>query len=468
MAYNPKKNTKFLANKPVYSETKSSVETNILNLNTNIGKEIVELQKRHYGTKDASRVLDRSFVELTRTKDSLTPETFFNLYRELFYDLPKTGNNSHTLLINESKNYVKDYVDPKDDIIDELTQKIVDFERENVEIPSEHPIFSNGTAIRVKSANGTLGALGIMQEGRFRLVSNQGDPSPFRQLKRPLGFVDSEGKLLPDNDCFTFISPQAFNNLPKFTDPLSLSAINENADYSLTLREFTPPSTNFSEIANLISTAELKKEDINFLIRRLNKKIPFDGYTIEDNENTFTWDPVDLLPFNVKGQFQGEVKLYDNFFDTTNEDPIGGLIENLINDWVEEIESISDLNGPVTEANIKEYRSIRQSDINVALGLGSSATAANQYARSERKKRRQKINSADNVLIANLESLNEDIENDRFIPYIWTNDPDRTNNVKFYWVERSGDSSQFKNRVNSVANSLQNRTYDSIIALSTI
>ena len=182
----------------------------------------------------------------------------------------------------------------------------------------------------------------------------------------------------------------------------------------------------------------------------------------------FTWDPVDLLPFNVKGQFQGEVKLYDNFFDTTNEDPIGGLIENLINDWVEEIEGIPGFNGPVTEANIKEYRSIRQSDINVALGLGSSAAAANQYARSERKKRRQKINFADNVLIANLASLNEDIENDRFIPYIWTNDPDRTNNVKFYWVERSGDSSQFKNRVNSVANSLQNRTYDSIIALSTI
>ena len=82
MAYNPKKNIKFLANKPVYSETKSPVETNMLNLDTNIGKEIVELQKRHYGTKDASRVLDRSFIELTRTKDSLTPENYNELCNE--------------------------------------------------------------------------------------------------------------------------------------------------------------------------------------------------------------------------------------------------------------------------------------------------------------------------------------------------------------------------------------------------
>ena len=88
MAYNPKINNKFLDNKPVYSETKSPIETNISNLSIDVGKELVELQKRHYGTKDASRVLDRSFIELTRTKDSLTPETFFNLYRELFYDLP--------------------------------------------------------------------------------------------------------------------------------------------------------------------------------------------------------------------------------------------------------------------------------------------------------------------------------------------------------------------------------------------
>ena len=120
-------NNKFEDNKPVYSEIKSSFIDNTL-INNEEGKEIVELQKRHYGTRDASQILDRSFVELTKTRDSLTPETFFNLYRELFYDLPKTGDNSHTLLIRESRDYVKDYIDPKDAIIDELTQKIIDFE----------------------------------------------------------------------------------------------------------------------------------------------------------------------------------------------------------------------------------------------------------------------------------------------------------------------------------------------------
>ena len=72
-------NSKFEDNKPVYSEVKSSTVDNTP-LDNDEGKEIVELQKRHYGTRDASQILDRSFVELTKTRDSLTPETFFNLY----------------------------------------------------------------------------------------------------------------------------------------------------------------------------------------------------------------------------------------------------------------------------------------------------------------------------------------------------------------------------------------------------
>ena len=455
MAYNPKINNKFLDNKPVYSETKSPIETNISNLSIDVGKEIVELQKRHYGTKDASEALDRSFLELTRTKDNLGAESFFNLYRELFYDLPKTGNNSHTLLINESKNYVKDYIDPKDDIIDELTQKIIDFERDSIEIPFEHPIFPNGTAIRVQSANGSLGALGIMQEGRFRLVSNQGNPSPFRQLKRPLGFVDSDGKLLPDMDCFTFVNQQTFNDLPKFTDPLSLSAINENADYNLSVNNFTVPSSNLSELSSLINTAVLKKEDINFLIRRLEAKVPSDGYTIEDNENTFTWDPIDLLPFNVKGQFQGEVKILDNSSSNiSKQDPLGFAMENAINDWVEEIEDLDTFPGDVTAANINEYTSVRSGEFE-----------------DDTRARQSNIRSADNVLESKLEDLIEDVGNSRFIPYIWTNDPNRPNNVKFYWVERTGLDNYTQvliNRVNSINNSLRSGKYDLVVALATI
>jgi hypothetical protein len=453
--YTNKNNRKFTDNVPVYSETKSPILENTTNLNNGNG-EIVELQKRHYGTKDASEALDRSFSELTRTKDNLGAESFFNLYRELFYDLPKTGNNSHTLLINESKNYVKDYIDPKDDIIDELTQKIVDFERDSIEIPFEHPIFPNGTAIRVQSSNGSLGALGIMQEGRFRLVSNQGNPSPFRQLKRPLGFVDSDGKLLPDMDCFTFVSPQTFNDLPKFTDPLSLSAINENADYNLSVNNFIVPSSNFSEISSLINTAILKKEDINFLIRRLEAKIPSDGYTIEDNENTFQWDPVDLIPFNIKGNFQGQIKILDNQNQNINrEDPLGFLIESAINDWIEEIENLETFSGNVTEANIDEYRSMREGEENIFPADGRAAD----------------IRSADNVLGSKFSDLIEDIESSRFIPYIWTNDPNRPNNVKFYWVERTGLDNYIQvliNRVNSINNSLRSGKYDLVVALATI
>jgi hypothetical protein len=140
MTYKSNVNREFEDNEPAYGNIESLKSTNNLVENTNskysIDGEIVELQKRHYGTKDASQLLDRSFSELTKTRDGISPANFFNLYRELFFDIPKVGENSHTTLMLESKEYINDYVDPKDDKIEQLLDRIIELETEKTQFPT--------------------------------------------------------------------------------------------------------------------------------------------------------------------------------------------------------------------------------------------------------------------------------------------------------------------------------------------
>ena len=165
MSYKSNINRKFEDNAPAYGNTESLVDINDLVVDTNskysIDGEIVELQKRHYGTEDASQLLDRSFSELTKTRDGISSANFFNLYRELFYDIPKVGENSHTTLMLESREYINDYVDPSEDQIQELLERIVELETEKTQFPTEHPIYRNGSFLRIQKSGGPLG---LMQE----------------------------------------------------------------------------------------------------------------------------------------------------------------------------------------------------------------------------------------------------------------------------------------------------------------
>jgi len=397
----------------------------------NIQGEVVELQKRHYGNTDASQILDRSFSELTKTKDSVTPETFFNLYRELFYDIPKIGEDSHVSLMLESKNYLNDYIDPKDEKIDELIERIVDIEAEKAEIPTEHPLFPNGTAVRVGKGPGLpMGTLGIMQEGRVRKCSNMGDPSPFTQLKKPLGFVNSDGEVLKDSDCFTFVSQQTFDSLPKWPDFHGISAINENTDWGATLQDFTPPVSNLTELNSKIISSELSREEIRSLIRILEKKAPFEGYTIEDNygrdaDGNFIiqYESNELLPFNGRGNIQGQIKIYAP--QEGNEQTITGKLNVLVREFKNDFPSqIENVNTTATNALVELGTNLLE-----GLGLIDEETTEDIE------------NIFSSNFVRKLEGIRQDIESGYFERYIWTTDPDKleAGNAKFYWV-KSGTS----------------------------
>ena len=466
MIYKTNVSQNFEDNKPVYGDTKTSIVTNdnlVINTDSNysIDGEIIELQKRHYGTNDASQLLDRSFSELTKTKDGINSANFFNLYRELFFDIPKEGENSHTTLMLESKNYINDYVDPKDIKLNELLERLIELEEEKNKFPTEHPIYKNGTAIKYSLNQGPLG---IMQEGRLRYVSNRSPNSQFNQLKRALGFVNPRnGKLLPDEDCITLVSQNTFQSLPKW--PIEATIDSDNDNLAATLKDFLEDDTpsELADLVNLGSTIQasnLTREDINILINQLNNKSPFEGYRIEDNFNgTIQWELDELLPFNTKGFTQFETKLFDTVRNQSTQ--IELEIKSLFDKF---FETMNEVNAPPGSADFNFA-------INNQINISEETIVLSEEENQKYLGILNVFYPAKSELANSLNNLLNDIFTGRFLSYVWTIDPNRSidnNNNKFYWVpnvlvnaedpeqEQAINMAPLQNEVNRAINSFLN------------
>lgn len=73
----------------------------------------INLNRKVYSKSDYLKTIDTSFNELlslppTVEEDTITVEQFFEYYNQLFFDIPKTGVNSHNTLIQQSSEYVGD------------------------------------------------------------------------------------------------------------------------------------------------------------------------------------------------------------------------------------------------------------------------------------------------------------------------------------------------------------------------
>lgn len=72
----------------------------------------VKLVKEVYGRNTFTRVIDTSFTELytpvtASTQPTVTVDQFFDLYNELFFQIPATGDlNSHEYLVKRSTEYL--------------------------------------------------------------------------------------------------------------------------------------------------------------------------------------------------------------------------------------------------------------------------------------------------------------------------------------------------------------------------
>lgn len=75
--------------------------------------EEIKFNKKVYNKTDYEKVIDTSFKELgvTSIQEQIPQqpniEDFFNMYNEVFYDIPELGDiNSHEFLIKKSSEYV--------------------------------------------------------------------------------------------------------------------------------------------------------------------------------------------------------------------------------------------------------------------------------------------------------------------------------------------------------------------------
>ena len=142
-------------------------------------KAIINLNKRVYNNKRSTDLLNTSFSELIKSNPNYTIPKFFEVYNNLFYNIPKKGEKSHHSLIEQSQEYINNYVDPLDltleRLLELLEKKDEEFNlKENPE-PKEHIFYPNGTFLRTYGANteiveGVPQALPIwvMQEGMKR------------------------------------------------------------------------------------------------------------------------------------------------------------------------------------------------------------------------------------------------------------------------------------------------------------
>ncbi len=73
--------------------------------------ETIQLYKEIYGTATYKNVVDTEFTQLvtppTPVEDDATVDRFFQLYEDLFYQIPLNGENtSHEYLVRRSSEYL--------------------------------------------------------------------------------------------------------------------------------------------------------------------------------------------------------------------------------------------------------------------------------------------------------------------------------------------------------------------------
>ena len=97
----------------------------------------VNISKTVYSKNQYEKVINTAFTQLV-PQSSQTQQTgptvteFFDLYNQLFYEIPKTGDNSHETLIKRSSEYI-DY-QPTDDTIQALLNEINSLQAENLSL----------------------------------------------------------------------------------------------------------------------------------------------------------------------------------------------------------------------------------------------------------------------------------------------------------------------------------------------
>ena len=125
----------------------------------------IDLKKDIFNKDQYLRVIDTDFNELgiTTIQEDLEEQTsiedFFNLYNELFYDIPPTGeSNSHEFIVQQSGNYInfEDNLEEIEVLRNEITQlrrELLSLQVRNTELETGQTLNVNTGSLDESQAN---------------------------------------------------------------------------------------------------------------------------------------------------------------------------------------------------------------------------------------------------------------------------------------------------------------------------
>ena len=256
----------------------------------------ISIQKNIYSNSKFREVIDTTFSELTNITSKTTVEDFFNLYNELFLEIPYTGEFSHTTLSTLSQQTSKPGgKDAKDNEIEalqaalkDLQQKLLTANQPDTSITREHPRFNNGSLVRRPVESVSWPDVFYMDQGFKRGINFSGDTEMWKSyqnllkydvdtnpipyiLDRIIDDIPSGERLTIENFNDPFIPPKGAFEAEEFRisiDPsdANLDPNNYNGDYG----NYSEALNNdFTEKTNLIEALEEKILDFNTEIQKI-------------------------------------------------------------------------------------------------------------------------------------------------------------------------------------------------------
>ena len=155
--------------------------------------------------------INRSFGELIKSKQNKKLIDLRDIYKEIFYLLPKKGKKSHHTIINQSREYLLNYNDPKDKEIEELLERIENLEDELLKLESPkdsgNPFFPDGSFLRLSAISENSLPSWLMHNGWKRRFTNK---ETLITAKRAQG-IDSD---IPDIQILQEVEEDLINDIP--------------------------------------------------------------------------------------------------------------------------------------------------------------------------------------------------------------------------------------------------------------
>lgn len=238
-----------------------------------------KIKKTVLGIQGAKKKLNNSFFELTKSLDSFDIIQFFNIYNKLFYNIPKSGANSHNTIIERSSAYVNNAFDAKEAQIESLIQEISDLSNQLTKIEPEHPFFPNGSLLsnpKFVHQTDIQPQAYVMEKGQARAVMFWGQHN---LLRSALGYSERYGGSWEGTGWEGYLHPTQgmLDKLPKGPPIFS--------DDDLFLNEYKLPEqfTTFLDIQAGLQTIELSEGQTTILLNILEEKAASQGLTGEND-----------------------------------------------------------------------------------------------------------------------------------------------------------------------------------------